>query len=252
MEIPLLNKLPPVGNSQPSQPAGSIIAPEISTPPPVQKAPSQHSHSGIIKTIVIILLSLLLILACFGIFYFYTQYIVARSDVDSQIDVAVLEAIKEQEDELREKFAEEAKSPFETFTGPADYGSLSFKYPRTWSVYVAKDASNGGEFVVYLHPKEVPPISETTVNALRVTIRSESFETATNRYAGYVKKGTLSSSTILVNGADAVRYDGSFSNNFVGSVVIVKIRDKVATLQTDAEIYRDDFNNIIESLTFNE
>ncbi|MBR3232811.1 hypothetical protein IKF74_00770 [Candidatus Saccharibacteria bacterium] len=234
------------------------------TMPPVMSAPApsvapsgsaklaKQGNNSLIKTVIIILLTLLLIGGLLLAYYFYNEYKLASTDVDSKVSAAVVAREKEITDKLEAEFAEREKIPYKTFTGPDDYGTLSFKYPKTWSVYVSKDASKGGDFEAYLHPVEVPPVSNETSLALRVIIRSESFEAADNRYKGLVSSGKLSTSVISVNGTDANRYDGTLPNNLVGSIVIVKIRDKVVTLETDAEIYREDFNNIIETITFNQ
>ncbi|MBQ3294292.1 hypothetical protein IJG98_01000 [Candidatus Saccharibacteria bacterium] len=243
-------------NQPPSMPP--VVPAGIDRPAAPSVAPSGASkvagkdNSSFVKTIIIIFLALLTIGgACLAI-YFYNEYKAASADVNSQVAAAVTAREKEITDELEAKFAEREKQPYNTFGGPADYGSLNFKYPRTWSVYVAKDAAKGGDFEAYLHPGQVNPISNTEPIALRVTIKSESFETANSRYKSLVQSGKLTSSVISVGGTDANRYDGTLSTNLVGSVVIFKIRDKTVTLETDAEIYREDFAKILETVTFNE
>ena len=232
--------------------------PPVTSAPAPSIAPSgsaklaRQGNSSLIKTVIIILLSLLLIGGLLLAYYFYNEYQLASADVDSKVNAAVVSREKEITDKLEAEFAEREKLDYKTFTGPDDYGTFSFKYPKTWSVYVARDANKGGDFEAYLHPAEVPPITNETVLALRVVIRSESFETAADRYKGLVSAGKLATSIISVNGADANRYDGTLPNNLVGSIAIVKIRDKVVTLETDAEIYRADFDKILTTITFNQ
>ena len=242
--------------------SSTITPPVYSTPPagaPVPPAAKNvrppkmsNGESSLIKIVVIVLLSLLLVGALLLAGYFYLEYSAASSDLDAQRKSAVLDAEKAQADKLEAEFEEREKLPFLSFSGPEDYGSLSFEYPKTWSVYISKDASSGGNFEAYLHPREVTPVSAQTINALRVTIENTTFESVSNRYASHLKNGDLKSSTITINGADATRYDGKFNSYFVGSVVIFKIRDKTVTLETDAEIYRDDFNKILETVTYNQ
>ena len=241
--------------------------PLITPPTQIQGAPTRPTvapsgadkinksvRNSLIKTIAIILLALLLVGALLLSVYFYNEYQSAQTDVDSKIANAVVDAKKEITDQLEEEFAEREKVPYSNFTGPDDYGRVGFKYPKTWSVYIAKDASKGGDFEAYLHPSEVPAVSNNTIFALRVIIRSESFETAANRYQGLInsKDKKLNLSVINISTATANRYDGTLPNNLVGSIVIFKLRDKVVTLETDAELYREDFNKILESITFNE
>ncbi|MBQ2638437.1 hypothetical protein IJF89_02035 [Candidatus Saccharibacteria bacterium] len=214
----------------------------------------KQSNSSLIKTIVIILLSLLLIGGLLLAYYFYNEYRLASTDIESQVSTALIAREKEITDRLEAEFAEREKQPYNTFTGPDDYGTLSFKYPKTWDVYVAKDASNGGDFEAYFYPGYVPAVSNTTVFSLRVIIKSETFETATNRYKNLVtgREKKLDTSVITVNGQDANRYDGTLPNQLIGSVVLFKIRDKVVTLETDADIYRADFAKILETITFKQ
>lgn len=255
--------MPPVGGVAPDQPVEQPSAQPASTPlgvtspvAPTLSKPLKTRAGGetsLLKTVIIILLALLLVGALGLAYYFFSEYRAARTNVDEQIDVAVLDAVKAREDELLAKFEEDYKYPYDSLTGPEDFGSLSLKYPRTWSAYTYKDGSSG-EYLVFLHPDKIPqnPQNSTTVLALRVQIKSESFETATNRFAGFVKRGVLTSSIVQIDGHDATRYDGQFTSNFTGSVVLIKIRDKVAQIETDAEIHRDDFNKILETITFNE
>lgn len=237
------SSMPPVA------PAGMPNRPPIA---PANSPKPAGQNSGLLKTILVIIFALTTIGAAYFAVYFYNEYKIASSDVSAQVAAAVTAREKEITDELEAKFTEREKIPYYTFAGPADYGSLNFKYPKTWSVYIAKDASKGGDFEAYLHPSEVPAVASNTIYALRVTIKSESFETANSRYKSLVQSGKLTSSVISIGNADANRYDGTLSNNFIGSVVIFKIRDKTVTLETDAELYRSDFNKILETITFNQ
>ena len=234
--------------------------PPVATVPPAGTTPSiapsgasklaPKSNANLVKTVVIIFLSLLLVGSLFLAYYFYNEYKVASTDIDAQVAAVVLSREKEITNKLEDEFAEREKTPYRTFGGPTDYGALSFKYPKTWSAYIAKDASNGGNFEAILHPDQV--VSGSEPYALHVTIESTPFESVANRYNGDVSKGNLTSSVISINGTDANRYDGTVSRDLVGSILILKIRDKTVTLQTDAEIYREDFNNIIKTITFNQ
>ena len=241
----------PVNPAPGSAPAGPISSSAI-PPTPVVPVKARSGDSSLLKTVIIILLSLLLIGAILLAYYFYSEYRALSSKFDSEVEAAVIDANKLLENELQAKFDEQEKNPYDTFTGPSDYGSLSFKYPKTWSVYIERDASNGGEFRAYLHPKEIYPIDDDHKNALEVSIDTDTYENATGAFSDLVKDGDLTTSVIKINGEDATRYDGKFSDDITGSLVIIKIRDKIAIIRTDAEIYRDDFNKILETITFNQ
>ena len=149
---------------------------------------------------------------------------------------------------------EREKEPFKNFSGPADYGQLSFKYPKTWSVYIAKDAVNGGDFNAYLNPVQVDPVSKDTINALRVTIRTDDFESVVAEYEKAMKKkdSNLTVGTITVNGVVGNIYTGTIPNTELsGYIVVFKIRDKAVIMQTDSVLFKADFDKVIESVKFN-
>lgn len=210
---------------------------------------------SLIKTIVIVVLSLIAV-TFIGLFIWMTvQYNDVKNDVDGQIDIAVSEAVEENSMKMESEFAEREKEPYRDFSGPIDYGGLSFKYPKTWSVYVASDATKGGDYQAYFNPIEVNPISNETVNSLRVSIVNKSFEAVTEEYQRALdrKDSNLSVESITVAGTAANRYTGTIPNTELnGQIVIFKIRDKTVILQTDAVQFIDDFTTLLTSVSFNE
>ncbi|MEP7204688.1 MAG: hypothetical protein ABI716_00660 [Candidatus Saccharibacteria bacterium] len=175
-----------------------------------------------------------------------------KTNVDNQVSIAVVTAKKDQADVDEAKFAEREKEPNYQFVGPDDYGRLTFSYPKTWSAFINKDVTQGGTFEAYLNPVTVPPVSSSQQYALRVTIEEKSYDTVIASYAPLVKKGTLRSSAVSVDGNNGTRIDGSFSKDIRGSAVIYKIRDKTVTLRTDADTFKPDFDALIQTVKFNQ
>ncbi len=190
-----------------------------------------------------------------GLFvYFLMQYNAIQEDVTGQINAKVAEAREEQALELEAEFAEREKYPYRSFSGPADYGELSFEYPKTWSVYIASDASRGGDFEAYMNPIEVNEVSDKTINALRVLIRNKDYESVVQDYQRYMDRNDagLSVETTTVAGTIANRYTGTIPNTeFNGIIVIFKIRDKTAVLQTDSVLFEEDFDTLLKTVKFN-
>lgn len=252
-------------NQQPT-PNGSMVAPapaaSFAPPAPGQatgsvaplasagSAPTAPPKRRGITEIIILVITALVAVVFIGLYiHKYIQWNEVSTDVNSQIEQAVAVAIAENTTKMEEEFIEREKNPYRDFMGPEDYGSLSFQYPRTWSVYIASDAVNGGDFAAYLNPTQVEPVSLDSINALRVTIRNSPFDTVARAYENYVTNGKLSFSTRNVGGVLANLYTGTLPNNLQGAVVIFKLRDKTVVLQTDAEIFLQEFYTLLDTVT---
>jgi len=186
-----------------------------------------------------------------GMTWALMNYLDQKDNVDTKVSSAVNTAVKAQADKDAADFQAEEKKPNRDFVGPEDYGALSFAYPKTWSVFVEREASVAGVYQAYLNPVSVPPISATQQFALRVTIETKDYDTVLNAYQPQVKKGELKSSAVKANGQDGTRLEGAFTKDIRGSAVIFKIRDKTVTMRSDADTFKADFNAIVASIAFN-
>jgi hypothetical protein len=212
----------------------------------------KHERGGVSGSLIAIIALVILVLGAGSMaIWAYLNYTEQKTNVDGKIDLAVAGAKKEQSDIEEVKFAEREKEPNRQFVGPEDYGRLTFTYPKTWSVYVAKDVSKGGNYEAYLNPVTVPPVSQTQQYSLRVTIEEKDYDQVVKTYESLVKKGDLRSSATSANGNNGTRLDGNFTKDIRGSAVIYKIRDKTLTLRTDADTFKPDFENIIKTIIFN-
>jgi len=218
--------------------------------PPITSVPKKRQINGwMISAIGLVVLSIGLIALSVWLFVNYSDQ---KTNVDNKISVAVIDAKKIQADQLEAKFTERDKEPNREFVGPDDYGRVTFNYPKTWSVYINKDASNGGNFEAYLNPITVPPISSSQQFAIRVVIEQEDYDKAIASYDSLVKKGDLKASSVSADGNNGTRLDGSFTKDIRGSAVIFKIRDKTLIIRTDAVTFKSDFDKLITSIKFNQ
>lgn len=242
----------PFTSSAPGATPINTGAPLASTGAGTATVPGQKPHRAIIETILLIVTGIIAIVFIWLYVQKYIEWSNISADLDGQINKAVAEAVATNTSELESEFAEREKYPYKSFMGPVDYGSFSFEYPKTWSVYIARDAVNGGNFEAYLNPVEVEPVSNSTINALRVRILDSAFESEAKRYESSIKNGKLTLSTETVGGALANVYTGELSSNMRGAVMLLKLRDKTVVLQTDAEIFMDEFHRILQSVSFIE
>jgi hypothetical protein len=204
--------------------------------------------------LIVIICLLVIVVGLTGLSaWLFTQYNEKKTDVDGQINAAVTEAKKEQAELEEKKFAEREKEPNREFAAPEDFGGLTFMYPKTWSVYVDQDTTtNGNRYSAYLNPITVPPISSKSSRyALRITIETIDYGKRLDSYKSAITKGELRSSPFSVNGHDGTRLDGNISKDVRGSAVLFKIRDKTMTIFTEAETFKEDFDNILKTVDFN-
>ena len=208
----------------------------------------------LVKTIAIIALSLALV-TFIGLFvWVLSEYNDLNSDVQGKISVAVAKAKDETAAQKEAEFLYREKQPLRTFVGPEDYGQLTFQYPKTWSVYVADPATNGGDFNAYFNPVQVDTVAKDTINALRVSIVNKAFDVVAAEYQKAMEKkdSNLTMESVTVNGFSANRYTGTIPNtDLSGYIIIFKIRDKTAIVQTDSVLFADDYNKLIETIKFN-
>ena len=223
------------------------VAPAVKAPPVMEE---KKGKGGIVAGILAVLFFLTTAVFVGLFIWSKTEY----SELEDTVNLKIDEMVSKAKTEQALADAEEAKKDTRTFTGPTDYGQLSFEYPKSWSVYVEANASNGGDFVAYLNPIEIEPISDSTVYALRVSILDRDFESVVTEFQDYLEdeESDLNIESTIVAGTVANRYTGDIPETELrGVIVIFKIRDKTAILRTDSELLINDFNTILNSVKFN-
>ena len=243
---PVPGQYPIPGAGQPLQTGYAPIPP--ANLPPIRRTPNP-AKKWIILTFVFIFTTLAT--SGFGV-WAYLEREDYKTNSDSKVSVAVAEAVKKQADKDAAAFLEKEKQPNRQFVGPDDYGRLAFDYPKTWSVYEAKDALSGGSYEAYLNPGVVPVVANAQQFALHVTIEERDYDKVVDSYKRQVSEGDLKSSAIKINEQNGTRLDGSFTKDIRGSAVIFKIRDKTVTIRSDAETFKEDFDALILTITFNK
>lgn len=185
--------------------------------------------------------------------WLYGEMNKAQSDVDSKVNLRVSEAEDKFNEKCEEKMSRERLRTVSKFNGPADLGSVSFDYPRDWSVYVDTDTTrNYNKYEAYFYPKEVPKVSSSQQFSLRLTIENKDYDSVMNSYQSKIKKGDLASSSENSQGHEGTRLSGEFSKDIRGYAVVYKLRDKTLTLRTDAEDFKQAFDQVAKTIDFED
>ena len=115
--------------------------PQVPSPqqPQFQAEPAPARNTALLVSTIV--LAILAVAFAGTTIWAYMNYTDQKTDVDGKIALAVADAKKKQADEDQKKYNEILQNPYTEFVGPDDYGRLTFNYPKTWIVYVAKDVS---------------------------------------------------------------------------------------------------------------
>ena len=213
-------------------------------------------ESGAINASIFAIIALSLLVLVFGSFgiWAYLNYTEQKNDVDGKIEQATAKAVLENTNTMQEKFEKAEQEPLRQFTGPSDYGRLTFDYPKTWSAYQATDVSEGGgvKYEAYLNPILVPPVTTKSKFAVRITIEQKTYDKAIAVYQALVKKGELKSSAYSVNGITGTRLVGNFTKDLYGTAVLIKMRDRTLTIRTDGDVFTREYEALLKTVAFNE
>ena len=245
---PVSTGMPTPGMATPIAPSAPAVAPAATA------GMTDKKNNTLIETIILIAVCVIAAIAIVFAVIFFMQYNELKVNYDSDKNLAVAEAVKKQEDIDKANYAEQEKLPKTSFTGPSDYGSLSFQYPKTWSVYVDSDGTNNSDYKAYFRPAWVDPVSDSASRyALRFQILNRQYTTVQGDYESKVKNGEMTSSVFNAdsNKITGIKYEGKIDEGIQGVVVLVKVNDKTAIFQMDAEVYRKDFEELVNGLRRN-
>ncbi len=171
-----------------------------------------------------------------------------KNNVDSKIATASANAVTAAETKKDNEFIEREKQPLKSYASPSQYGSISIKYPKTWSAYIDESGKGSAGLDGYLNPNIVPGISTDTAYALRIQVVDQNFADVVRSFDSAVKQGKAKSQAyqpVNVKGVVGVRIDGEIASKQQGIIVLLPLRDKTIKLYTQSDQYFADFNNNI-------
>jgi hypothetical protein len=178
-----------------------------------------------------------------------------KTNVDQKIDAAVQSAVQQAQASDAKQYNQAAKYPLATFTGPSTFGNVTFKYPKTWSAYVAEEPTSQTPVDGYFYPAIVPDITNSSNNyALRVQLIEQSYANSMQQFAGGVSSGQLAVSQYTLPKLPNVigsMLQGQLSPNNQGTMVVLPLLNMTLEVWTESPQFQSDFtNNVLSNLTF--
>lgn len=175
-----------------------------------------------------------------------------KNNTDQKIALAVTAAQASEGERKDRLFAEAVKSPYKTYNGPEQFGSLALQYPKTWSAYV--DASGNGTEALdgFFNPEIVPSISdENSTFALRIKVIDQAYSDVLNGFDSQEGVTITPYALPKIPKVVGVKLSGQIEQEKQGVMVLLPVRDKTLQVYTQSKAFENDFNNIIlANLTF--
>ena len=244
--MPAVNVMPNAAAAMP--PMGAAM-------PPSAQIPQYGEKKGsFIETAILIIVCIVAAVAIVAAVYFYMQWNDLNTNYEIEKNEAIQEEVKKQQEADEKAYQEQEKIPTKQFTGPSDYGTISFKYPKNWSVYIKSDGSDNSDFEGYFAPGQINDIDDDTSRyALRFNILNSQYNDVVSEYNSLVEDGLCTSSAFSAdsNKLTGTMFYGQLDENINGIVVVVRVNDKSVVLRTDAEEFRADFETLIGTLRRN-
>ena len=214
--------------------------------------PKQSKTSFIVA---VVMTAGFIIALAFGIWSFIGM-VESKSNLEDKISEASAVAVKETEQSKEAEFTEREKSPFKSYSGGTVFGSLSFSYPKSWSVYKEEGTAKDTLLDFYAHPDFVPSLSsDDSIVAFRVQLSSNEYATEA---AEYVTDGeneqtfeVTAYQVSSVSGSEVgIRVAGEIFTDKTGVLVLIPIRDKTLKIWTESDQYLNDFEKILATVNF--
>ena len=220
---------------------------------PTRPLPKPKRHINGLLVPLILSVFLLIVSIGFGFWAF-----MGRQDYKNNSDQKSAEAVERAEAALSEKkeaeFVEREKEPLKEYKGPATFGSLFIKYPKTWGAFITQEDNSSTPIDGYMHPNFVPGMQSGTAFALHFQVTNVSYDQELKKYESAVKLGDAQvtpTTAPKVPDVAGVRITGEIETGKKGTLVMFPLRDKTLIIATESEQFNQDFNNIIlANLTF--
>lgn len=236
--------------TNPPEPLSPIPPGSFSPAPKASTKKLKRLQYGLIVSVVVGLILLVLVVV----------YAVQASSNATKLKTATDDGQKQGAEAQKaiddKKSAEEKISDTRTYTAPNFAGSFSVALPKLWSLSVTPQ-SGTNTLAGIANPDQIDTKAEKY--ALRFSLLDQPYSQAKSNLDQQTKQRTatgkinLSSQSAMISGIEGTRYIGQIANKITdGTIIMVPIRDKTFTIETDDNaIYLQVFNTILLTVKLN-
>ncbi len=192
---------------------------------------------------------LLLAALSFGLWAFMSRQDY-KNNSDQKAAAAAEVASQQTAAQKDNEYLEKEKYPLKAYQGPSNLGSISMKYPKTWSGYISSADENS-----FIFNPDVINGADNTLYALKISVKEDQYSDTISQYDSQVQDGKLRAkaySLPKVSSVIGVRFDGEIEDGKPGALVVLPLRDKTITIECQIPDRLKDFNKIIlPNISFN-
>lgn len=205
------------------------------------------SHSSA-KHVIILSILIVALLGALGFgFWAFNQYSEQKTNVDGIVEERVETALAAQKTELEAEFVRRNERVVNNYSGPSEYGSIEFKYPRDWSVYSAN--ARGGTLLDIVASSGVVE-DDSDAYGLRMNVINDVYSDELSSFEKQIENGTVKSSPIAISGVTGVRLDGEIERDVQGTLVLLPLRDRTIQFSTEGNQFKNVYEEALKTLTF--
>ena len=176
-----------------------------------------------------------------------------KSNLDAKIVQASAVAVEAAEKAKEVEFTEREKSPYKSYTGPETYGSVTFEYPKSWSVSADEAKSGTTALNIFAHPTILPSLTSSRPLAFRLQIVEASYEKSLASYNAAAKSGAVTIAAFSPEKLPqevGVKISGQIVKERSGVLVMLPLRDKTIQLWTESNEFVPDLETLLKTLTY--
>ncbi len=213
-------------------------------------ANQKPKKSHVLEILLIIFIFIIGAGAIGGAAYCQSQFSALNANVLTDRSNRANEAMQAQKSIDDKAYENRNASDTREFTGPSDFGALTFKYPKTWKVYLENNDDSNPTYTAYFAPDYVPPNNGSYNYALIFKLQNIDYDKYLQNLS---QKKLISISPIYLNGLTGSKATGKLDDKEEqanGSEAIIKVNDYTAILRTDDyDKYGEEFDTILQTLT---
>lgn len=213
-------------------------------------ANQKPKKSHVLEILLIIFIFIIGAGAIGGAAYCQSQFSALNANVMTDRSNRANEAMQAQKIIDDKAYENRNASDTREFTGPSDFGALTFKYPKTWKVYLENNDDSNPTYTAYFSPDYVPPNNGSYNYALIFKLQNIDYDKYLQSLS---QKKLISIAPIYLNGLTGSKATGKLDDKEEqanGSEAIIKVNDYTAILRTDDyDKYGEEFDTILQTLT---